>query len=210
VKTAQDRPLNDNDTDGSVEIRVGETLYQGYFRMDRYTLRHRTHAGGWSGWFTRELFERGHAVAVLPYDPARDTVVLVEQFRVGALAGGMPAWQLEPVAGIIEPGESPEMVARRETHEEAGLSLLELIPISRYLVSPGASSETVTLFCGLIDSAGAGGLHGLAEEGEDIRAHPMTFEGAFARLGDGAADNAPMVIALHWLALNRDRLRTRG
>jgi ADP-ribose pyrophosphatase len=203
-------PLGNADVPDTVEILETDTPYKGFFRIDRYTLRHCTHNGGWSEAMTREVFERGHAVAVLPYDPVRDEVVLIEQFRPGALAGGMAPWQIEVVAGIIEAGEAPETVARRESEEEAGLHVQELIPISRYLATPGGSSETIRLYCGLIDAGHAGGLHGLDQENEDIRARAMPFDEAFALLGQGPADNAPTVIGLYWLALNRTRLRARA
>ena len=203
-------PLGQADVPDSVQILETETPYKGFFRIDRYTLRHRTHDGGWSEAMTREVFERGHAVGVLPYDPVRDQVVLIEQFRPGALAAGMAPWQIEVVAGIIEPDEPPEAVARRESEEEAGLHIQELIPISHYLATPGGSSETIRLYCGLIDAEDAGGLHGLDQENEDIRARAMPFDEAFALLGQGPADNAPTVIGLYWLALNRARLRARA
>ena len=107
-----------------VEILDKSEQYKGYFRINRYRLRHRLYAGGWSGELQRELFERGHAVGVLPYDPAADSVVLIEQFRIGALVAGMEPWLTEIVAGIIEEGEAPEEVARRETREEAGLEVI--------------------------------------------------------------------------------------
>jgi ADP-ribose pyrophosphatase len=209
ARLATAAPLSNADVPENVEILNAETPFKGFFRIDRYTLRHRTHAGGWSEAMTREVFERGHAVAVLPYDPVRDEVVLIEQFRPGALAGGMAPWQVEVVAGIIEPDEPPETVARRETEEEAGLNVQELIPISHYLATPGGSSETIRLYCGLIDAEDAGGLHGLDQENEDIHARAMSFDAAFALLGQGPADNAPTVIGLYWLALSRARLRAR-
>jgi ADP-ribose pyrophosphatase len=196
-----------DDTD--VEVISRETCYQGYFRIDRYRLRHRLHDGGWSGEMTRELFERGHAVAVLPYDPVADAVVLLEQFRVGAYAAGLPCWQIEIVAGIIDPGETPEAVARRETVEEAGCPVLELVPVYRYLVSPGGASESVTLFCGRVDSAGVGGIHGLPHEHEDIKVEVVPWAEALRRLESGAIGNAITLIGLQWLALHRDALRRR-
>src|SRR5689334_15670486 len=142
-----------------VEILEKSERYRGYFRIDRYCLRHRLFAGGWSGQIEREVFERGHAVGVLPYDPAADAVVLIEQFRIGALVAGMEPWLIEVVAGIIEEGEAPEDVARRETLEEAGLEIRALMPMCRYIVSPGGSSESVRLYCARVDSRGAGGIH---------------------------------------------------
>ena len=188
-----------------VEVIERTTVYQGYFRVDRYRL----FAGGMSAPIDREIFERGHAVAVLPYDPIRDEVVLIEQFRVGAYAAGRTAWLLEIVAGIIEPGETGEAVARREAQEEAGLHLGRLDPIANVLISPGGTSESVAIFCGEANAGTAEGIHGLHAEGEDIRVDRMPADDAIARLGDGRIVFAPAVIALQWLALNREDLRRR-
>ncbi|SDF72464.1 ADP-ribose pyrophosphatase [Limimonas halophila] len=201
--------LTQTDVPSDVEIVSAETPYDGYFRIDRYQLRHRLHDGGWSGTMTREVFERGHAVAVLPYDPVRESVVLLRQFRVPALAAGKAAWQTEVVAGIIEAGEDPEAVARRETVEECGLEARDLRLIHHYLVSPGGTTETVRLYAAVVDSTHAGGTHGVAAEHEDIEAVAVGFEQAQAMLADGTIDNAPAIIALQWLALNRESLRRR-
>lgn len=191
-----------------VEVIARETVYQGFFRIDRYRLRHRCFAGGWTEAMTREVFERGHAVGVLPYDPRRDAVVLIEQFRIGALAAGWRPWMLEVVAGIMEDGETPEDVARREALEEAGCRLGRLAPVTTYLVSPGGTSESCSVFCGEADTDGLdGGIHGLAEEHEDIRVLVVPAEEAIAMAADGGVANAAALVALQWLALNRDRLR---
>ncbi len=190
-----------------VEILGRSEQYKGYFRINRYRLRHRLYAGGWSGELQRELFERGHAVGVLPYDPAANSIVLIEQFRIGALVAGMDPWLTEVVAGIIEEGEASEEVARRETREEAGIEVMDLMPICRYLVSPGGSSESVILYCGRVDSRGAGGIHGLAAEHEDIRVEVAPYAEAMRRLEEGRFTNAISIIALQWLALHRDRVR---
>jgi ADP-ribose pyrophosphatase len=190
-----------------IEILGKTEQYKGYFRINRYRLRHGLYAGGWSGELKREVFERGHAVGVLPYDPVADSVVLIEQFRIGALVAGMDAWLTEIVAGIIEEGEAPEEVARRETREEAGIEVMDLMPICRYLVSPGGSSESVTLYCGRVDSRGAGGIHGLVEEHEDIRVEVAPYAEVVRGLEEGRFTNAISIIALQWLALHRDRVR---
>jgi ADP-ribose pyrophosphatase len=202
-------PLKDQDVPDDVEIIESDTPFQGYFRIDRYRLRHRRHDGGWSGEIRREIFERGDAVAVVPYDPVRDEVVLLEQFRIGALAAGKAPWQIEIVAGIVEPNEAPDNVARRETDEESGHKLIELIELYHYLVSPGGTSETVRVYCGIVDSSEAGGTHGLDEEEEDIRVFAVSFDEAWQMVEDGRIDNAPSLIGLQWLALNRERLRAR-
>ena len=193
-------------TDG-VELLDKSERYSGFFRINCYRLRHRLFAGGWSGAIEREVFERGHAVGVLPYDPVADSVVLIEQFRIGALIAGMSPWLIEVVAGIVEEGETPEEVARRETQEEAGLEILALMPMCRYLVSPGGSSESVRLYCGRVDSRGAGGIHGLAEEHEDIRVDRVAYGEAMRLLEEGRVTNSVSLIALQWLALHRDRVR---
>jgi ADP-ribose pyrophosphatase len=190
-----------------VELLGKSERYSGFFRINGYRLRHRLFAGGWSGVIEREVFERGHAVGVLPYDPVADSIVLIEQFRIGALIAGMSPWLIEVVAGIIEEGEAPEEVARRETLEEAGLEIQALMPMCRYLVSPGGSSESVLLYCGRVDSRGAGGLHGLVEEHEDIRVDRLPYEEAMRLLEEGRVTNSVSLIALQWLALHRDRVR---
>jgi ADP-ribose pyrophosphatase len=197
-----------NSTD-DVEIREKRTAFQGHFRIDSYRLRHKLHGGGWSAEMTREVFERGHAAAVLPYDPIRDEVVLIEQFRVGALAAGRSPWLVEIVAGIIDPGETPEQVVRREAREEAGLEVGALERIADYLSSPGGASESVVLFCGRVDAAKAGGVHGHPDEGEDIlvRVHP--FAEVERMMRTASLSNAVTLIAVQWLALNRDGLRAR-
>jgi ADP-ribose pyrophosphatase len=190
-----------------VALLAHENAYRGYFRIDRYRLQHRRFDGGWTDDLEREVFERGRAVALLPYDPLRDEVVLIEQFRVGAYAAGSEPWLLEIVAGIIEPGETPEHVARREAEEEAGLTVKRIEPIAEVFVSPGGATEKVTIFCGEVESAGAGGFHGLPSEGEDIRVLVRPFAEIPPALAAGKFTNAPILIALQWLAANRDRLR---
>lgn len=191
-----------------VVIEQCEPVFQGYFRVDRYTLRHALYDGGMSDPLVRDVFERGQVAAVLPVDPQTDSVVLIEQFRPGAYAAGLSPWLLECVAGVIETGEDAAQVARRESVEEAGLSIERLEFIVRYLSSPGATSETVTLFAGEVDASNAGGLHGLAEEGEDIRVLTMPVDEAVARLDAGQIVNAKTCIALQWLARHYERLKT--
>jgi ADP-ribose pyrophosphatase len=199
---------NEFDRQRDVELLHRETVFQGYFRVDRYRLRHRLFGGGWSRPLQRELFERGHAAAVLPYDPQRDSVLLIEQFRIGPYAHGGSPWQIEIVAGIIHDAETAADVARREALEEAGCSIgPELLPIAAYYMSPGAVSEHLTLFCAPTDLTGAGGIHGVADEDEDIRVHVLPFATALEWLAAGRIQNSPAIIALQWLALNRARLR---
>ncbi|CAD5106522.1 NUDIX domain-containing protein [Zestomonas carbonaria] len=191
----------------AVEVLKREACFQGFYRLDRVELRHRQFAGGMGPTISRELFVRHDAVCVLPYDPQRDCVVLIEQFRVGAMNKASNPWLLELVAGLIDTDEQPEEVARREAQEEAGLELGALWPITQYFPSPGGSDELVHLFVGRCDSEGAGGVHGLAEEGEDIRVHVWPLEDALQAVKDGLINNAASIIALQWLALNRAEVR---
>jgi ADP-ribose pyrophosphatase len=194
--------------DDLVEIIEKRTPFRGYFQVDAYRLRHRKFDGGWTREISREVFERGHAAAVLLYDPDRDAVVLIEQFRAGAYAAGLAPWLIETVAGIIDAGEEAVEVVRREAREEAGCDLGELEPIGTFILSPGGGSETMALFCGRVDSEGAGGVHGLDHEDEDIRVLVLSTDEALERLRSGQIVNATTALALQWLALNRARLRT--
>jgi ADP-ribose pyrophosphatase len=190
------------------EIIAREALCHSFFRMDRYRLRHSLYAGGWSADVDREVFSRGDCVAVLLYDPHRDAVVLIEQFRAGsALHRPESAWLLEIVGGAIETGEDPEQVAHREAWEEAGCRIEELLRVNRFYTTPGCASEWLTLYCGKVDAADAGGIHGLREEDEDILANVVAFDEAYRMVEDGRIESGISIIALQWLALNRDRLR---
>lgn len=195
--------------DYGFEILDKEVCYQGFFRLERYRLRHTLFGGGWSGELMRELLERGQAAAILLYDPERDSVVLIEQFRIGALTAPSGPWLLEIVAGIVDEHETGEDVARREAMEEAGFAVLDLIPICEYLVSPGGTSERIKVYCGRVDATEAGGIHGLAHEGEDIRVRVVPFAEALNMLSAGRVDSASPIIALQWLALHREDVRRR-
>ncbi len=191
-----------------VEILSRKTVFKGYFQVDRYHLRHRSFAGGWVE-AIREVFERGHAVVVVLYDPDRDAVALIEQFRCGAVAANAPPWQIECVAGIIEPEEPPAEVALREVREEAGVQASDLLEIGTYLVTPGGSSETCRLYCARVDASQVGGIHGIADENEDIRVFTVPLAEAYAMVKDGRITNAMTVLGIQWLMLERETLRQR-
>ena len=197
------RPMTRDD----VKILEKTAGYEGHSTLYRFRMRHRLFNGGWSEEMSRELLERGNAVCVLPYDPVRDEVILVEQFRIGAYAAGLVPWQREVVAGVIEPGETDEDVARREIVEEAGVAARDLHLVCRCLSSSGIQSEVAIVYCAIVDASGAGGTFGLDHEHEDIRAAVLTFDDAFALIASGGFQHAPGVIALQWLAMNRARLR---
>jgi ADP-ribose pyrophosphatase len=196
---------------GAQDVRMLEdqAAWSGYFSMRRLTLQHRLFAGGWSEPIVREVFERGDAVGVLPYDPVSDSLVLIEQFRPGALRGDDSPWMLELIAGIVEAGESDEDVVHREAMEEAACELSELLPIATVFPSAGACTEQVRLFCGRVSKASIGGLHGLEEEGEDILVHSVSRADALQLLADNRIPNGHTLIALQWLHIHGDSLRER-
>ena len=189
-----------------VKITTKETVYQGYASVEYYTLRHRLFEGGWSPTFGRELLVRYNAVAVLPYDPITDKVILIEQFRIGALKDDCSPWQLEVVAGVIDKDKTKEEIAHMELKEEAGLETDNLIRVHQYWTSPGCLSENVTLYCAIVDSNQADGIHGVDSENEDIKVHVMESSKAFEIVKSGRINNAFTIIALQWLELNKDTL----
>lgn len=190
-----------------VEIIARETLYRGFFSLNLYRFRHRLFNGDMSPEVKREIFERGHAAVLLPYDPVRDEVVLIEQLRIAAIDTSSSPWLLEMVAGMIETGESVEDVCRREAQEEAGVEVGRCKPVLSYLASPGGTSERLSIMVGEVDARTAEGIHGLEEEHEDIRVHVVSREQAYRWVEAGAIDNAASVIALQWLALHHESLR---
>ena len=191
------------------ELIERTVAFQGYFRIARYLFRHSLYQGGQSGEIQREVFERGQAAAVLPYDPLRDEVVLIRQFRAGSYVAGRHPWSWEIVAGIIEEGETAQDVALREAAEEASVKIIELVRMYSVMLSPGACSETCTSFVGRIDATGVGGIFGLASENENILVKAVPFAEARAMLDRDEIDNSVAVMALQWLALHRDEMRNR-
>lgn len=196
-------------TRDDVEIIDRRVAYRGFGRITELTLRHRRFAGGMTEAMHREVYERRPVAAVLLYDAPRDTVVLIEQFRAGAYLAGVTPWQVEIIAGLIDTDETPEAVARREAREEANCTVGAIEHIGTVMTSPGGMSELCTMFCGAVDSAGAGGVHGLAHEHEDIRVLPMKRADALAALAEGRIVNAKCFLALQWLALHHVGLRAR-
>lgn len=191
-----------------VEVVERERPWAGYFSIEEYRLRHRTFAGGWSREIGRVAMHSGDAVTILPYDPRRDEVLLIEQFRTAPFArGDLRPWCIEPVAGRIDGSGTPEEIARREAGEEAGLAIGRIERIAEFYSTPGISAEVIAAFCGEADLAGAGGIHGLAAEGEDIRAFVLSFEDAMAAVAAGQVNTAPAILSLLWLGRERGRLR---
>ncbi|MEL7099109.1 MAG: NUDIX domain-containing protein [Pseudomonadota bacterium] len=194
---------------GTVHIDRHERAYVDFYALDEFTLRHETFSGAMTEPLDRAVFIANDASIVLPYDPVRDRVLLVEQIRLGPLGRGDQAlWQLEPIAGRVDGGETPEDCAHRETREEAGLELRELIPIAQTYASPGNATEFHYIYLGLAELPDdAAGLGGAADEGEDIKAHILSFDRLMDMTRSFEAANAPLVLAALWLAGQRDHLR---
>ncbi len=190
-----------------IEFIEKRPLYKGFFSLILYRFRHRLFNGGMSDIISREVFERGHAAVLLPYDVKRDQLVLIEQIRIAAQETSKTPWLLELIAGMIEPGEEIEHVCRREAAEEAGLNVGRCRQIMSYLASPGGTSERLTIYIGEVDASIAGGIHGLAQENEDIRVHVVDRQQAFHWVEQGIIDNAASIIAIQWLQLHLQEVR---
>ena len=199
---------------GSGEVEAGGIApsHAGFFGLDVHRLRHRRFDGGLSPWLVREVFVVGDAVTVLPYDPLRDRVLLIEQMRMGPFGRGDPLpWQLEAIAGRIDPGETPEDAARREAMEEAGLELGALEKVAEYYPTPGAVTEYLYSYIGLCDLPdGVAGVFGAAEEAEDIKGHLLSFDRLVEIMASGEIGNAPLLLTILWSQRERARLRGAG
>lgn len=197
-------------THDDVSLKPIENLYDGFFKINLYQFKHALFAGGESEVIRREILERGDAVAVLPYDPVTEQVLLIEQIRIGAIKSKHSPWLLECIAGMTDGSDDYESVVKKEAFEEAGLNLTELEFMLSYLSSPGGTTERLYLYLARADlSQIATGIYGLETEGEDIKTHIMDLDEAFERLNNGEIDNAATVICLQWLALNRDKIRNK-
>lgn len=194
--------FNHND----VIIEQEKVVYRGFFCLKEYRLRHRLFAGGWSEPITREVFVRGDAVGVLLYDPKRQAVVMVEQFRTGAIKDANSPWLIEIVAGGIPAGEAPAAVAIKEVFEETGLEVSKVQPMVSYYASPGGNAEKFHLFYAIIDASLAGGIYGLKDENEDIRVCVFSLEECRQAVAAGNVDNAMTLIALQWLQMHYQEL----
>ena len=153
---------------------------------------------------SRETLVGGDAVTVLPFDPVTGNVLVIRQFRHGPFVrGDANPWCLEPVAGRIDPGESATEAAYRELEEEAGLSAIKMIEVSRYYPTPGAFSEHLTNFVALCDLSNADGfLGGEANEHEDIRSDVIPLARLEDLIANGVANTGPLIMSGQWLAAN--------
>ena len=195
-----------------LEIVSNRRAWSGRFHLDVITFKHRRFDGAMSGLRTWELFRRGRAAAVLPYDDRTDQVVLIEQFRLPALAAGVDPIMVEVPAGLCDDGEDPATTVRREIQEEMGLTVERLAPVGDFVLTPGGSDERCSLFAGRVQAPPAGpdglaGAFGLAAEHEDIRVRVWPADAAIEQAASGSFPNSVTTIALLWLAARRPALR---
>jgi ADP-ribose pyrophosphatase len=195
-----------------VQVNSEQRVWSGRFPLDVVRFRHRRFDGTMSGERTWEVWRRGRAAAVLPYDPVADFVVLIEQFRLPALVAGLDPVLVELPAGLCDAGEEPEMTARRETMEEMGLAVGALRRIGGFLLTPGGADEVCELYAGRVqapraDGDGIAGHSGMANEHEDIRVRVWPAERAIEAALNGRLTNSVTMIGLLWLAAQRPALR---
>ena len=196
-----------NYTHNDVEIAQETPLFQGFFAVKKLTFKYRHFTGNWSNTVSRELIIRHRVAAALPYDPVLDKVILIEQFRIGAMADERSPWLLEAVAGIMDQPEAITSLMQREVKEEAGLDVQASIPITTFWSSPGGTDEKVQLYCAKVDASQAGGIFGLSHEHEDIKVHVVSSQDAFALVESGEINTSPAIIALQWLQLHLTKVR---
>lgn len=194
---------------GDVAVALRRQPYARFFAVEEYDLAFRRFDGRLSETVNRAVFVTGDAATVLPYDPRRDRVLLIEQFRAGPFARGAEnPWLLEPIAGRIDPGETPEETARREAVEEAGLTLGALHLVARYYPTPAAKSEFLHSFVGIADLPdGIAGIAGVAAEAEDIRSHVVDYATFREIAATPEAACGPLLLTAFWLDAHRAELR---
>ncbi|QQR68472.1 MAG: NUDIX domain-containing protein [Alphaproteobacteria bacterium] len=190
-----------------VEVLERNTAYQGYIRVEQMTLRHSLSTGGMSQPMRREAVRLGRSVVVLPYDPVRDLVVMIEEFRAPPFVVGGPGWMRQLPAGAVEAGEEMAHAAMRELHEEAGLDAREMIPIAQIFESPGILDLCCHVFCALVEVAAPGPLPTRGIDEEDITVLALPAEQVIADALEGRIQHGPSLAPLLWLAIKRPSLR---
>ena len=179
-----------------------KNLYDGFFKMNEISLKYKKYDGSWSNEIKRELFGGAQVSAVLPYDPIKKKIVLIQQFRPGTISKNTNNYLNEIVAGIIDPGESPEIAAKRECLEETGYKIKKLTPIQGYFPAPGSSESFYHLFLGEVDSKNGKKIMGLDNENEDILVESFKINQVKKMMQEGKFINGLTLIAIQWFFLN--------
>jgi ADP-ribose pyrophosphatase len=188
------------------KLDTKKSLYKGFFSMQSYTLHYKRFDGGVNGPITREIFERGNAAAIVPFDPVSQRIVLIEQFRPGAINDDKSPWLLEIVAGMIDANEQSSTTVQRELFEEAGIKCERIKFATKFYTTPGGSTESIDLYVGKVNSDEANGFHGLECECEDIRVLTVTLDEALDLIENGRICNAIAIIGIQYLALHKDAI----
>jgi len=193
-----------------IVMEKNSIVRDGFLKIRQLVYRYALFDGSMSETVTREVMDRGDAVAVLPYDPVRDEVLLIRQVLAGNISANVPNRPLQVIAGMVEWNESEQGVAIREAEEEAGITIApeDLRWAQSFMPSPGGCSERIITFVGRADLKNAGGIHGLAEEHEDIRVEVVSAKEAIRMLDAGEIEAGPAVVALLWFARHHEALRT--
>jgi len=198
--------MDDNKTP-KARIAAKRRVYDGFFKLDECDIEMEKHDGSTQK-ITRLVLERGHAVMILGYDPVRDKVLLTNEMRVGPLANGDNPYYDSLPAGMIDKGETALQAAKREMLEEAGVPLKDPIVINPgAYVSAGGTTETNALIFGIIDSSKAGGIHGEASEGEDIKTVLVTSKEFIKRAEEGTMKDMKTLASAFWFAQHRKKIR---
>ena len=188
----------------SVKFKIlkKKNLYNGFFKMNEVTLKYKKYDGSWTNKIKRELFGGAKVSAVLPYDPIKNEIVLIQQFRPGTISKNDNNYLDEIVAGIIDPGETPEETAIRECYEETGCKIKKLTPIQGYFPAPGSSESYYYLYLGEIKTISETRIMGLESENEDIFVKSYKIDEVRSKMNDGKILNGLTLIALQWFFLN--------
>ena len=187
------------------------SVYKGFFSVEEHDLTYQKFNNERSDIVTRSTLVSSDAVIVLPYDPVNDRILLIEQFRVGPyIKGDENPWVLEPIAGLIDEGETPESAGIREALEEAHLEIKRLELVARSYPSPGISTEFFHQYIGIVELLDSSNLiAGLQSENEDIRSHIFEYEQFFEMIESGKVKVGPLILLGLWLSKNRNRLRKK-
>ena len=184
------------------EIINKKNIHNGFFKMNEYILKYKKYDGSWSKEVKREIFGGAMVSAVLPYDPVKREIVLIQQFRAGTIAKEFNNYLYEIVAGIIESGETAEDTAKRECLEETGCKIKKITPIQGYFPAPGSSESFYHLFLGEIDTFEGERVMGLESENEDILVRSYKLSDVKEMMEKGEILNGLTLIALQWFFLN--------
>ena len=178
-----------------------KNLYSGFFSLNKYEFIHEKHNGEWTDTVGREIFSGAHVSTLLPYDPIKKEIILIQQFRAGVLSRYDEDYLYEIVAGMIDEGENPEETAARECFEETGCKVEKIYPIQSYFPAPGSSESYYHLYLGEVKAFDGERIRGLEKENEDILVKSFKIEEVRKMLKEKKINNGLTLLALQWFFL---------